>query len=102
MYFWDPTYVLVLPAIILAVYAQFKVQSTFRRYSEVQSSSGYTGGQAAAALLQRQGITDVKIESVQGTLSDHYDPRNKVLRLSEQVYAGSSLAALGVAAHEAG
>lgn len=106
MYFWDPTFVLLLPAIILAVYAQFKVQSTFRRYSEVRSSTGYTGAQAAAALLQRQGITDVKIEPVagpmSGALSDHYDPRNKVLRLSEQVYGSDSLAALGVAAHETG
>lgn len=102
MYFWDPTYVLLLPAIILAVYAQFKVQSTFRRYSEIRSSTGYTGGQAAAALLQRQGITDVKIEPVHGMLADHYDPRTKVLRLSEQVYGSDSLAALGVAAHETG
>ncbi|HEU4797675.1 MAG TPA: zinc metallopeptidase [bacterium] len=106
MFFWDPTFVLVLPAIILALYAQFKVQSTFRRYSEVRSSTGYTGAQAAAALLQRQGINDVKIEPVpgpmSGMLSDHYDPRNKVLRLSEQVYGSDSLAALGVAAHETG
>lgn len=102
MYFWDPTFVIVLPAIIFALYAQFKVQSTFRRYSEVRTSTGYTGAQAAAALLQRQGITDVKIEPVQGTLGDHYDPRSKTLRLSPDVYGSDSLAAIGVAAHETG
>jgi len=100
--FWDPTFVLLLPAIILAVYAQFKVQSTFRHYSEIRSGTGYTGAQIAAELLRRQGISDVKIEPVQGMLADHYDPRSKVLRLSPDVYGGDSLAAIGVAAHETG
>ena len=102
MYFWDPTMVLLLPAIILAVYAQFKVQSTFRHYSQIRSGTGYTGAQVAAELLRRQGITDVKIEPVQGVLADHYDPRSKVLRLSPDVYGSDSLAAIGVAAHETG
>ncbi|MDQ7843246.1 MAG: zinc metallopeptidase [Armatimonadota bacterium] len=102
MFFGDPTYVLLLPAIILAVYAQFKVQSTFRRYSEIRSATGYTGAQIALELLRRQGITDVKIEPVQGMLADHYDPRAKVLRLSPDVYGSDSLAAIGVAAHETG
>jgi len=102
MFFWDPTYVLLLPAIILAVYAQFKVQSTFRHYSEIRSATGYTGAQIARELLRRQGITDVKIEPVQGMLADHYDPRAKVLRLSPDVYGSDSLAAIGVAAHETG
>jgi len=100
--FWDPTFILLLPAMILAVYAQFKVQSTFRRYAEIRSGTGYTGAQIAAELLRRQGITDVKIEPVQGMLADHYDPRTKVLRLSPDVYGSDSLAAIGVAAHETG
>src|SRR3970282_980994 len=102
MCFWDPTMVLLLPAIILAVYAQFKVQSTFRHYSQIRSGTGYTGAQVAAELLGRQGITDVKIEPVQGVLADHYDPRSKVLRLSPDVFGSDSLAAIGVAAHETG
>jgi len=102
VFFWDPTYILLLPAIVLAVYAQFKVQSTFRRYAAVRSSTGYTGAQMAAELLRRQGIADVKVEPVQGMLADHYDPRTKVLRLSPEVYGSDSLAAIGVAAHETG
>lgn len=102
MFFWDPTFVLLLPALAFAVYAQFKVKSTFQRYGEVRSSSGYTGAQVAAELLRRQGIADVKVEPVSGMLADHYDPRTRVLRLSPEVYGSDSLAALGVAAHEAG
>ena len=98
----DSTFVIILPALVLALYAQMKVQSSFRRYSHVRSSSGYTGARAAAELLRRQGLTDVRVERVQGFLADHYDPRRKVLRLSPDVHDGSSLAALGVAAHEAG
>lgn len=101
-FFFDPTYVLLIPAILLALYAQFKVQSTFTRYAQVRASSGYTGAQVAAELLRRRGITDVKVEEVPGMLSDHYDPRTKVLRLSPEVYEGNSLSALGVAAHETG
>lgn len=100
--FWDPTFVLLLPGIILALYAQYKVQSTFRHYSQVRTGTGYTGAQVAAELLRRQGITDVKIEPVQGMLADHYDPRTKTLRLSPDVFGGDSIAAIGVAAHETG
>ncbi len=100
--FFDSTFVIVLPAIILAVYAQWKVQSTFRHYAEQRSGSGYTGAQVAGELLRRAGISDVRIEPVQGMLADHYDPRAKVLRLSPDVYESDSLAALGVAAHETG
>jgi Zn-dependent membrane protease YugP len=99
---YDSTFIILIPALILAAYAQIKVQSTFRRYSEVPSGTGYTGAQVAAELLRRKGITDVKVEPVQGMLSDHYDPRTKVLRLSADVYGSNSLAAIGVAAHEAG
>lgn len=102
MLFWDPTFVLLLPALAFAVYAQLKVKSAFQRYGEVRSSSGYTGARVAQELLQRQGITDVKVEPVAGMLADHYDPRTKTLRLSPQVYDSDSLAALGVAAHETG
>lgn len=100
--FWDPTFVLLLPGIALALYAQYRVQSTFRHYAQVRSGTGYTGAQVAAELLRRQGITDVKIEPVQGMLADHYDPRTKTLRLSPDVYGSDSLAAIGVAAHETG
>lgn len=99
---WDSTFVLLLPGIALALYAQFKVQSTFRHYAQVRSGTGYTGAQVAAELLRRQGITDVKIEPVEGMLADHYDPRTKTLRLSPDVYGSDSIAAIGVAAHETG
>lgn len=100
--FYDSTFVILLPAIALALYAQWKVRSTFARYAEQRSGSGYTGAKVAAELLQRAGIRDVRIEPVEGMLADHYDPRAKVLRLSPEVYDSDSLAALGVAAHETG
>src|SRR3990172_3556592 len=105
-FFYDPTFVWLLPALALALYAQLKVSRTFNRYAQVPSARGMTGAGVAAELLRRRGIRDVKVEPVQGPmgggLSDHYDPRTKTLRLSEQVYGGSSVAAIGVAAHEAG
>lgn len=101
-FLYDSTFLILIPAIILALYAQWKVQSTFRRYSDVRAGTGYTGAQMAEELLRRQGITDVKVESIPGMLGDHYDPRTKVLRLSPEVYGSNSLAAVGVAAHEAG
>lgn len=100
--FYDSTFLLILPAVALALYAQWKVRSTFARYSEQRSGSGYTGAQVAAELMRRAGISDVRIEPVQGALADHYDPRAKVLRLSPEVYESTSVAALGVAAHETG
>ena len=102
MFFWDPTMVLLIPGIILGLYAQAKVSSAFKKYSQVPASSGMTGAEAAQKVLESQGIYDVEIEPIAGQLSDHYDPRTKKLRLSEGVYAGRSLAAVGVAAHEAG
>jgi hypothetical protein len=103
MFYFDPLYfILVGPAIILAMWAQIKVSSTFSRYSKVAASSGLCGAEVAREILDRNGLSEVKIESVQGKLTDHYDPRTKVLRLSREVYSGRSLAALGVAAHEAG
>lgn len=101
--FFDPLYLLfAAPGLALSLWASFKVKSTFQHYQQVRAESGMSGAQAAAALLAEKGIRDVAIEPVEGFLSDHYDPSAKVLRLSPDVYHGRSLAALGVAAHEAG
>lgn len=102
MLFWDPTMILLIPAIILSFYAQMKVSSTFKKYSQVGSISGRTGAQLSRMLLDRAGLSEVRIEHIAGQLSDHYDPRDKVLRLSDSVYGSNSVAALGVAAHEVG
>lgn len=102
-YYIDWTYiVLVIPAMILALYAQNKVNSTFKKYSRVASRSGMTGAQAARRLMELNGIYDVSIKRVSGNLTDHYDPSKKVLRLSDSVYSDTSVAAIGVAAHETG
>ena len=101
-FYFDPTYFLVLIGLALSLWAQFMVNSRFSRYSKVRSMSNMTGAQAAEKILYAQGIYDVSIEHVSGTLSDHYDPRNKVLRLSDSTYNSTSVAAIGVAAHECG
>lgn len=95
-------FLIVAPGIVLAIYASFKVKSTFARASQMPSRTGYTGADIAQAILDAEGIHDVGIEPTEGYLSDHYDPRAKVLRLSPDVYNGRSLAAAGVAAHEVG
>ena len=100
--FFDPTMILVLIGAVLSIWASGRVQSTFRKYSSVRSRSGMTGAQAAERLLNSQGIYDVTIRPVSGQLTDHYDPRNKTLNLSESVYQSSSVSAIGVAAHECG
>ncbi len=101
--FFDPSYlVFAAPALILGMIAQFKVKAAFDRYSQVQTYSGLTGARAARAILDAYGLYDVAVERVDGFLSDHYDPINRVLRLSSAVYDQPSLAAVGVAAHEAG
>ncbi|MHA1568748.1 MAG: zinc metallopeptidase [Alphaproteobacteria bacterium] len=100
--FWDPTMILLIPAIILGIWAQAKVKRAYAKYSKVRAASGMTGAQAARYLLDRAGLEEIGIEPVEGNLTDHYDPKHKVLRLSEGVYMSPSLAALGVAAHEAG
>lgn len=102
MYFYDPTYILVLIGIIISLAASARVRTTFNKYSRVRSISGLTGAQAAERILARAGIYDVRIEKAEGMLSDHYDPRKKVLRLSDAVYGQNSVAAVGVAAHECG
>lgn len=96
------TFLALIPALVLTLWAQFKVQSTFRKWSQVPAGRGMSGAQVALAILQGAGLDDVRVERVGGHLSDHYDPRTKVLRLSDSTYASPSVAAIGVAAHEAG
>lgn len=102
--FWIDKYyiLLVLPTVILALYAQAKVNSTFNRYRQERSYRGMTGQEVAMQMLRNAGIYDVPVQMVAGHLTDHYDPKNRVLRLSESVFNSSSIAAIGVAAHEAG
>lgn len=103
MFYFNLQYLyLLIPALLLSLYAQAKVSSTFRKYSSVRSASGLTGAETAQRLLWAAGITDVRIERVRGNLTDYYDPSHRVLRLSESVYDSRSLAAVGVAAHETG
>lgn len=101
-YYYDPTIILVLIGAALSMWASTKVQSTFNRYSRVRSMTGMTGAEAAQRLLNSQGIYDVTVRSVPGQLTDHYDPRNKTLNLSASVYDSTSVASIGVAAHECG
>lgn len=101
MYF-DPTYMLVLLGVVLCMAASAKMNSTFNKYSRIRNHSGITGREAAEQILHRSGIYDVRVEHVSGNLTDHYDPKNKVLRLSDATYNSVSVAALGVAAHECG
>ncbi len=100
--FFDPTMILVLIGVILSLAASTKVKSTFARYSKVRSMTGMTGAEAAQRLLNSQGIYDVTVRRVPGSLSDHYDPRTKTVNLSDDVYSSTSVAAIGVAAHECG
>jgi len=103
MFFFDPLYlVFALPALALGLWAQMRVRSAFNKYSKVRAGTGVTGAQAARRILDANGLRNVDVERVQGFLSDHYDPRSKTLRLSPQVFDTPSLAAVGVAAHEAG
>jgi|SRR5690554_1067229 len=101
-FFFDGTILLLLPAMILAMYAQSKVKGAYAKYSQVRASQGVSGAQVARTLLDRAGLDGVTVELTRGNLTDHYDPRKQVVRLSEPVYNGNSLAALGIAAHETG
>lgn len=101
-YYYDPTYILVLIGVLLCLAASFRVKSVFSRYSQVRSHSGMTGAEAARQILHKNGIYDVQVIHIPGNLTDHYDPRNKTLGLSDTVYQSSSVAAIGVAAHECG
>lgn len=101
-FYYDWTMILVIPGLLLGLYAQFKVKSTFDRYSRVRTKSGLTAEAVARMLLSRGGSTNVTISRVNGSLTDHYDPSSKTLRLSDSVYGSDSVAAVGVAAHECG
>ena len=98
----DPTYFLVLIGVVICLLASAKMKSTFKKYSRVRNHSGMTGREAAERILNRAGIYDVRVEHIAGDLTDHYDPRSKVLHLSDATYNSTSVAALGVAAHECG
>lgn len=103
MFFFDPVWlILAIPGLILGLWAQMRVRSAFGVYGKVANSRGFTGAQAARAMLDYYGLQDVRIEEVNGFLSDHYDPRSRTLRLSPDVGRSPSIAAVGVAAHEAG
>lgn len=100
---FDDTYIiLILPVLVLTMFAQFRVKNAYVKYSRVDSMTGLTGAEVAAKILQRNGIHDVRIQKTPGIMTDHYDPKNKVVRLSEGVYNSVSLAAVSIAAHEVG
>lgn len=100
--YYDPTFLLLIPALLFSMWAQFKISSTFSKYSEIGARRGVTAEQVARALLDRFGLQNVRVERVSGKLTDHYDPTKKVLRLSDSTSGRSSIAAIGVAAHEVG
>ena len=100
--YWDPTYILVLIGAVISAFASMNVTNTFRKFSSQPNSRGMTAEDCASAILKSSGIFDVRIERIRGHLTDHYSPNEKVLRLSDSVYGSTSVAALGVAAHECG
>lgn len=104
LYYWgfDWTYLLILAAFLISLVVQMNMNGTFQKYSRVRSMSGMTGAEAAERILRSAGIFDVQVVHIQGNLNDHYDPRTKVIKLSDPIYGSSSLAAVGVAAHECG
>ncbi|GAA0802661.1 zinc metallopeptidase [Faecalicatena orotica] len=101
-FYYDPTYILVLIGALICIIASGRVNSVFNRYSQVRSHSGMTGREAAEKILRANGIHDVTVQHISGNLTDHYDPRNKTLSLSDATYQSASVAAIGVAAHECG
>lgn len=101
-FYFDWTYILLIPAFILSMWAQFKVSSTFNKYSKVSNRRGMTGADAARYILDINGLRHVRIERINGNLTDHFDPRSNVVRLSDSTYASTSVGAIGVAAHECG
>lgn len=101
-YYWDPTYILVVIGAVICMIASTRVKGTFNKYSQLRSMSGMNGAQVAQRVLQAAGIYDVQVRHVSGSLTDHYDPRTKTVNLSDPVYNATSVAALGVAAHECG
>lgn len=101
-YYFDPTYILIIIGMVISLWASARVKSTYSKYSKVRNMSGLTGAEAARRILQSSGLYDVRIEHISGNLTDHYDPKSRVLRLSDTVYGSASVAAVGVAAHECG
>lgn len=101
-YYWDPTYILVVIGAVICMIASARVKGTFNKYSQLRSMSGMNGAQVAQRVLQAAGIYDVQVRHVSGSMTDHYDPRTKTVNLSDPVYNATSVAALGVAAHECG
>lgn len=101
-YYWDPTYILVIFALVLSMIASFGVNSTFNKYKKQKTARGITGAEAARRVLDMNGLQNIKIEHISGNLTDHFDPRAGVIRLSDATYNDTSVAAVGVAAHEAG
>src|SRR2546428_13210417 len=99
-FFWDPTMIIVIPALLLALYAQLRVQSTYARWSQVRIANGLSGAQIAQEILRRNGLSDVEIERTDGVLSDHYDPRTRTLSLSSDVHDWASAASAGAASPE--
>jgi len=102
MFYWDWTMILVIPGLLLGLWAQMRVSSAFRKYSAVYARSGMSAEDVARSMLNQAGCGNVSIRTVSGNLTDHYDPRNNTLRLSDGVYGSSSVAAIGIAAHECG
>jgi len=102
MFFFDSTIFILIPAIVLTLYAQYKVKTTYSKYSKILAKNGLSGKETADKLLLRNNLGNIKIEPIEGRLSDHYDPRQKKLALSKEIYYGKSLAAQGIVAHEIG
>ena len=102
MYYGSSWLIFVLPTLLFAAFAQMRIKSSFNKFSKVSNANGYTGAQVARMILDRNGLNDIRVESIAGSLTDHYDPRNRVVRLSNNVYSGNSIAAMSVAAHEVG
>ena len=102
MFFYDPTIIILIPVLIIAMYAQYKVKSTFNKYSKISTNVNMSAADIVRKLLEENGINDVNVQRIKGNLTDHYDPSKKVLNLSENIYNSNSVAAIGVAAHEAG
>lgn len=100
--FFDPSMIILIPAIIISFWAQSRISSTYNKYSEVRTINGYTGQQIARMMLDAAGLFDVRIEVVNSRLGDHYDPSNRILRLSPDVYSGGTISSAGIAAHEVG
>jgi len=102
LFLYDPTIIMLIPVLLISMYAQYKVKSTFNKYSEISTNVNKTAAEIVKELLVENGVNDIKVKRIEGDLNDHYDPKNKVLNLSQNIYGSNSIAAIGVAAHEAG